>query len=51
MRVWVIYSIGLFTLGLAYQFLKQNLSGIVFLILAVAYAALLRWLAMRYGKK
>ena len=51
MRAWTIYVIGVVALGLVYQLLKQNLNGAVLLFGAVAYLALLSFVARRYGRK
>ena len=51
MSAWIIYFIGIVVLGLSYAILKQNLSGVVLLLAAITYLALLSWIAHRYGKK
>lgn len=51
MRAWTIYTIGVIALGLAYALLKESLHGPVVLCGAILYLALLRWFALRYGRK
>ena len=51
MQPFAIYHIGLVPLGLSYAWLKENVSGVVLLVGAVGYLAVLRWLALLYGKK
>jgi hypothetical protein len=45
-----IYLIGVLILGLTYHFIKDLLSGPVFLLSVLGYLVLIRFVAERYGR-
>ena len=51
MSAWVIYAIGVFLLGLAYPVLDRSMSTPTFIGVVLAYLVLLRFVAVRLGKK
>ena len=48
---WILYAIGVFILGLAYETLKQSLNGPALIALVLTYLLVLSGVAGRFGKK
>jgi hypothetical protein len=51
MTSWLIYLLGVVAFGLAYGFLKQHLSGWLFVSMALVYIAALGWMARRFSRR